>query len=83
MLAVAVNSDRNSPHVCSDPKTQAARHSEWNALRKVRDMDIDMRKVTVYNARVLKDGTPALAKPCPRCAYLLDFYDVGRVVWTE
>ena len=48
VLAVAVNKDRNHPAICTDPKTQAAIHSEINALRQVRG--VDGSKITVYNA---------------------------------
>lgn len=81
VLAVATNTDRNSPLICTDPRSEAARHAEWNALRQVRG--IDMSKLTLYSARVLRNDTPAMAKPCIRCQDLLDFLGVGRVVWTQ
>lgn len=80
VLAVATNTDRNSPLICTDPHKESARHAEWNALRQVRGLD--MSKLTLYSGRVLRDGTPAIARPCARCQYLIDFLGVGRVIWT-
>lgn len=80
VLAVATNTDRNPPDVCTHPRSEAARHAEWNALRQIRG--VDASKLTLYSARVYRDGTPALAAPCSRCADLLEFLNVGRVVWT-
>ena len=81
VLAVAVNTARNHPDVCSDPKTQAARHAEVNALRQL-GRTVDHSRLTLYSARVLKDGTPTLAKPCTRCQAVLDYVEIGGVYWT-
>lgn len=37
---------------------------------------------TVYVARVIADGSPALARPCPRCMALLVSYKVKKVHYT-
>lgn len=37
---------------------------------------------TVYVARVLRDGSWALARPCPVCAEVLAECGVKRIVWT-
>lgn len=81
MLAVAVNKDRNPPTICTDPKAEAAVHSEINALRQLKG--VDWSKATIYNARIDRSGEPRLAKPCPRCAEVLDSLGVRNVIWTE
>lgn len=80
VLAVGVNRTRNDPRICTDPKTGAALHAEIAALKTLRD--IDLRGATLVSARVLKDGTPALAKPCPRCAAVIEYLGLGKVVYT-
>jgi pyrimidine deaminase RibD-like protein len=40
------------------------------------------RGATVYVARVGRDGTPALSKPCKRCERRLARIGVAKVVWT-
>lgn len=82
VLAVAVNTERNHPRVCSDPKREAAYHAEHNALRQVAGMGVDPRRLTVYSARVNKAGQPVLAKPCSACADLLEAFGIRDVVWT-
>ena len=81
VLAIAVNSERNHPMICSDPKTEAAYHSEVNALRQIRG--VDMGKITVYNARISRAGDTRLSKPCPRCAAVLEELGIRNVIWTE
>ena len=81
VLAIAVNSQRNHPTICSDPKTEAAYHSEINALRQIRG--VDTSKLTVYNARISRAGDIRLSKPCPRCAAVLEALGIRNVIWTE
>ncbi len=80
VLAVGVNRNRNDPRVCTDPKSGAALHAEIAALKQVRGMDL--RKATLISARVLKNETPALARPCPRCAAVIDYLEIGKVIYT-
>lgn len=82
VLAVGVNTRRAHPSVCSDPKAQSAFHAEIMALRALRT-DVRMDKLTIYSARVLKDGTPALAKPCTRCQAVLEYEGLTDIYWTE
>lgn len=42
----------------------------------------DLEDYTMYVARVLKDGTTALAKPCVACQKMLIHFGVGNVEWT-
>jgi tRNA(Arg) A34 adenosine deaminase TadA len=80
VLAVAVNSARNHPMVCTHPKTQAAWHAEVAALRQLRGADLS--NATLFVARLMRDGTAGNSKPCLRCQGAVDVAGVGRVVWT-
>lgn len=42
-------------------------HGEISALNKIKYLDIDFSKVHVYVYRELRNGTPAMARPCPAC----------------
>lgn len=55
------------------------RHAEVAALARV----ADPRGATVWVARVLADGSPALSAPCPDCVKVLTEAGVRRVVWTQ
>jgi len=55
---------------------QPAAHAEARALRKA-DVGCEM-----YVARVLRDGTWALAKPCRHCQRLIRSKGVKRVYYT-
>lgn len=78
-LAVAVNSSRSHPANCTDPKREAAFHAEVALLRQLRG---DLKSVTVYVARVMKDGSAGLSKPCPNCEAALNAAGVKEVLWT-
>lgn len=80
VLAVAVNRSRNSPHICTDPKAEAAVHAEVAAMKQLRD--VDWSKLTLYSARMTKNNEPGLARPCPRCAAVIEYANVGKVVYT-
>lgn len=43
----------------------------------------DLQGATMYVARVLKDGTPALAKPCSGCVRALAEFGIEKVEWTQ
>ena len=42
-------------------------HSEIAALSKIKFLDIDFSRVHVYVYRELKNGKPAMARPCSAC----------------
>jgi len=65
-----------------DPGTQWRRsyiHAEFAALIAAGK---NAKGSKVYVARVMKDGTPALSKPCKKCERYLKRYGVSEVVWT-
>lgn len=56
-------------------------HAEIAAIVKASDLWLD--DAEMYIARILKDGTPALAKPCPGCQMAIQAFDIKEVYWTE
>lgn len=59
-------------------------HAEIAAIKDaLREIGPDeFSDYTLYVARVLKDGTPALAKPCIGCARAILEFGIGNVEWT-
>lgn len=84
---IGFNSYRTHPlqYKFSGNSDQICTHAEIAALAKAcrNGPYIDLSEYTMYVARVLKDGTPALARPCPVCAGAISEFGVGNVVWTE
>lgn len=81
VLAVAVNTDRNNPAICSDPRREAAYHAEINALKQLRG--IDLSGATLYSARTNRRGMARLAKPCVRCAAAIEQAGIKKTIYTE
>jgi len=52
-------------------------HAEISALVKCRE-----KPHTLYVARILRDGTTALAKPCPICQLAIKEAEIDTVVYT-
>lgn len=59
-------------------------HAELNAIKTAlwRYKGINLSEMTLYVARVKKDGTPALAKPCTGCQRAIMEFGIGNVEWT-
>ncbi len=57
-------------------------HAEIAALSKVRYLDIDWSKAVVYIYRELKNGTKALARPCPSCMAAIKERGIKKIVYT-
>lgn len=55
-------------------------HAEVSALAAARE---PVDGMAMYVARVLKDGSPALAKPCSACQSALAAFGIENVSWTE
>ena len=57
-------------------------HAEINLYRKIRYLDIDFKKVTVYVYRELKNGALALAAPCKACEQALRALGIRNICYT-
>lgn len=79
VIAVAVNTERNDPNNCSNPKLEASFHAEINAIKQWTG---DMKDVTLYSARVNKLGFPMHAKPCDNCQSIIDILGIRKVYHT-
>ena len=82
VLSVGVNTRRNRPEICSDPQNEAAFHAEVAALRSL-NTTVPHSRLTLYSARVDKEGNKKLAKPCARCMAVLDYVGLHNIYWTE
>lgn len=60
------------------PEEKMFLHAEIQALLKSKDKPVH----TLYVARMLKDGSEGLAKPCPACVEALKAFGVQKVVYT-
>lgn len=56
-------------------------HAEIDALLKM-DSYPDFSCYDIYIARVLKNNTPALAKPCSTCLGALTYFGIRNMYWT-
>lgn len=59
-------------------------HAETDAIRKcIAQYGMDSLKgSSLYIARVINDGTPALAKPCAGCWSAIAAFNIAHVEWT-
>ena len=64
--------------VAALPEEKMFLHAELQAVLRSRDKEIH----TIYVARVLKDDTISLAKPCKACEQMLKSFGVQKVVYT-
>lgn len=81
VIGRATNRDRNDPRTVSDPASEAGVHAEIAALRSVGG-DGDVSGSVLYVARVLKNGEPAMSKPCPECREAIRKAGVKKIVYT-
>jgi tRNA(Arg) A34 adenosine deaminase TadA len=67
-------------------------HSEIAAIAQVArqalipnwaKLNPDLSDYRMYIARVLADGSPALARPCPGCMAAITEFGIKHVEWTE
>lgn len=57
-------------------------HAETNLYRKIKFLDIDFKKVTVYIYREFSNGQPAPAKCCKSCEQLLRKLGIRDIAYT-
>ena len=54
-------------------------HAELNAIINCRT---DITGGTIYISRLLKNGLPALSKPCKSCMKMISLYGIKKIVYT-
>lgn len=79
VLSVGVNTGRNIPTNCTDPKAEAALCAERAAIRAYGG---DLSGATIYVARVGRDGKVRMSAPCVRCQHEIALHHIKRAVWT-
>ena len=91
LLASGANSVKTSPiqkrynfareyQVNAEYKHTNCIHAEINCLNKIKFLDIDFSKVTLFVYREHKNGVKGLARPCPACSQMIR--DMGiKTVW--
>lgn len=57
-------------------------HAETRALIPFLRNKQDLSRATVYTYRELKDGTLAMARPCPRCISLIKSLGISKIKYT-
>lgn len=57
-------------------------HAEVSVLSRIKYLDIDFSKVTLFIYREFKDGRPAMARPCESCAALAAATGIRVLVYT-
>lgn len=57
-------------------------HAELMALTKIKFLDIDFSKVHIYVYRELRDGTLAMARPCPACLAAIKEMGIKNIHYT-
>lgn len=80
VLAVAVNSYRNSPRLIGLEQDQRSYHAEINALKQLDSSDLS--KCTLYSVRVSASGEAVMAKPCPPCMLAIKEAGIKEIIWS-
>jgi deoxycytidylate deaminase len=57
-------------------------HAEIMALSKIKEKDIDFKKVSIFVYRQYKNGDLALAKPCKACEQALKDFGIRDIYYT-
>lgn len=57
-------------------------HAECNLYRKIRFLDIDFSRVSVYIYRELKNGKLGMARCCPACMEALKSLGIKKICYT-
>ena len=87
VIGSGMNSRKSHPlqYAFSQSHLKIALHAEIaaivDALRN-NEKD-DLQGATIYVARVLKNGSRAIAKPCATCERAIKAYGIEAVYWTD
>lgn len=58
-------------------------HAEISALLKIKDMDIDWKKVEVYIFKAHRDGSLAPSRPCNACMTMIKDMGIKNIFYTS
>lgn len=91
IIATGRSSEKTSPvmmrfntYRCFDNTSQIQHklHAEVSALNKIKYMDIDFPKVSIYVWRNYSDKSPAMARPCPACMAMIREMGIKDIYYT-
>ena len=57
-------------------------HAEMMCILRIKELDMDYYKVHIFVYRELKDGSLALAKPCPACMQAIKDLGIKNIHYT-
>ena len=57
-------------------------HAEIHCLSQIRSLDIEFSKVSLYVARIKRDGSNGMARPCPACFGYIKDLGIKKVFYT-
>lgn len=57
-------------------------HAEVNCLNKIKMLDIDFSKVSLFVYREHKNGKKAMARPCPACSKMIKDLGIKSIYYT-
>lgn len=87
VLSVGYNSRKTHPLMLrfGDNELKVCLHAEIDAIRLALGKydEEELVGAEIYVARILKDGTTGLAKPCKVCQRALEAYGIAAIHWTE
>lgn len=91
VVSVGCNSEKTHPiqmiynkYRDFNPKTTMNKlHAETHALSPLIGKNIDWSKTSVYVYRELKNGKPAISKPCPACSQLIRDLGISQVFYID
>ena len=94
LLATGFNSCKTSPiqkrynkarsgfDTEADYKNSNSLHAEMSCILKIRNLDIDFSKTTIFVYRQTKNGQKALSRPCEACSAALKKIGIKDVYYT-
>lgn len=92
IISVASNSEKSHPlqsfynryRNFDNPETAIGKlHAEIHALSYLLNRDINYNKVSLFVYRELKDGSPAISRPCPACERLIKNLGIKKVYYID
>ena len=58
-------------------------HSELAAIKALPYSKKFLKKCTLINIRIGKNGKVAMAKPCKHCQEMLNYFNIKRIIYTD
>jgi tRNA(Arg) A34 adenosine deaminase TadA len=86
IISVGLNSHKTDPLQLkySRHPLSICKHAEIDAIKNAlkTDRNIDLTKASIFVARVLKNGSTAMAMPCEGCYRALEAFGIKKVYYT-